>query len=181
MSTVLLEPDDLLRMPDGDFYELVDGVAKEKPMGAKSERVSLRLAYLLEGFCSRTGCGTVFGSNTGYRNCFPGKPRQLRKPDVSFIASGRLPNNEPPEGDLTIAPDFIAEGASPGDGYEEILERIADFRIAGTRLIWVISPKTKSVWIRRADGTCAEVDESGELSGEDVIPGFTCRVAELFI
>lgn len=181
MSAVLLEPDDLLRMPDGDFYELVDGVAKEKPMGAKSERVVVRLVSLLDQHATRTGCGIAFNGNTAYRNCFPGKPRQLRKPDASFIASGRLPNDEPPEGDLTIPPDFIAESVSPGDGYEEVLERLADFRSAGTRLIWIISPKTKSVWIRRSDGTCAEVDEFGELSGEDVIPGFACKVAELFI
>jgi len=180
MSAVLLEPDDLLRMPDGDFDELVDGVAKEKPMGAKSERVVLRLGSLLDQHCLRSRCGIVF-TNTGYRNCFPGKPRQLRKPDVSFIISGRLPDDQAPSGDLTIAPDFIAESVSPGDGYEEVQGRVSDFQSARTRLIWVISPETRTVLIRRLDGTCAEVGESGELSGEDVIPGFACAVAELFI
>jgi len=29
--------------------------------------------------------------------------------------------------------------------------------------------------------TCAELSEAGTLSGEDVIPGFTCPVAELFV
>jgi hypothetical protein len=36
------------------------------------------------------------------------------------------------------------------------------------------------VLIRRADGTADEVSEQGELDGEDVLPGFRCRVAELF-
>jgi len=180
MDQVLLEPDDLLRMPNGDWYELIDGVAKEKSIGAKSERVVVRLASLLDQHCLATGCGMVFG-NTGYRNCFPNKPRQLRKPDVSFIAAGRLPNNEPPDGDFTIAPDFIAESVSPGDGYDEVLERVMDFRSAGTLLMWVISPLNKSVQVRRADGTCSEFFAGDSLSGEDVIPGFKCQVAELFL
>ncbi|HXD87398.1 MAG TPA: Uma2 family endonuclease, partial [Urbifossiella sp.] len=73
------------------------------------------------------------------------------------------------------------EVASPNDGYEEIQSRVADFQSAQTRLIWVVSPHTRSVLIRRLDGSCAELREDGELSGEDVIPGFRCKVAELFI
>ncbi|HEY3787749.1 MAG TPA: Uma2 family endonuclease [Urbifossiella sp.] len=122
----------------------------------------------------------AFGE-TSYRSCFPGKPRQLRNPDASFIATGRLPNDEPPLGDLMIAPDMIAEIVSPNDGYEDVQSRIADFRSARTRLIWVVSPHTKSILIRRIDGSCAEIFEDGELSGEDVIPGFTCKVADLFV
>jgi hypothetical protein len=33
----------------------------------------------------------------------------------------------------------------------------------------------------RADGTCEEMGEAGALSGENVLPGFTCAVAELFV
>jgi Uma2 family endonuclease len=176
----LMEPDDLLRMPDGEHFELIDGVPKEKPMGAKSDSIATTLSALLYAYCRAHKLGHVFGSQTGYR-CFPGKPRQVRKPDVSFIACGRLPNNEPPEGDIMIAPDVMVESVSPNDGYEEVQERVADFRLAKTPLIWVISPKTRSMLIRRLDGTCAEVFEGGELSGEDVVPGFTCKVAELFV
>jgi Uma2 family endonuclease len=179
MTPVLLEPDDLLRMPDGDRYELIDGIPTEKPMGAKSNRITLRLGSLLDLFCRQTGCGLAF-VETSYRGCFPGKPRQLRKPDVSFIASGRLPNDEAPDGDLTLAPDLAVEVVSPGDGYEEIMDRVSDFQLAKTRLIWVISPKTKSALIRRLDGSCTELHESDALTGEDVVPGFTCQVAELF-
>jgi Uma2 family endonuclease len=180
MATVMRELDDLLDMPNRDQYEVIDGIPTEKNMGAKSQRVVVRLTSLLDQHCLRSGCGTVF-TDTGFRNCFPDKPLQLRKPDVSFIATGRLAGGQPPSGDLTIAPDFIAESVSPGDGYEEVQVRVADFRSAKTRLIWVVSPETKSVLIRRLDGTCAELYEHDELSGEDVIPGFTCKVAELFI
>jgi hypothetical protein len=48
------------------------------------------------------------------------------------------------------------------------------------RLIWILIPPTRTVLVRRLDGTATELGEGGELSGEDVLPGFTCRVADLF-
>jgi Uma2 family endonuclease len=178
--TQLLEPEDLLKLPDGDHYELIDGVPKEKLMGAESDRVALRLGGLLDQFCLKAECGLAFGSQTGYR-CFPNAPKQVRKPDASFVAKGRLPGDKSPKGDITIVPDFVVEVVSPNDTYEEVAVRVEDYKSAKVKLIWVISPATKSVLIRRLDGTCAEVGESGTLSGEDVIPGFACPVAELFV
>jgi Uma2 family endonuclease len=179
-SPELMEPENLLRMPDSDHYELIDGVPVEKHMGAKSDRIALRLGGLLDQYCLRTRPGLTFGSQTGYR-CFPNNPRQVRRPDVSFVANGRFPGDQPPDGDIDIAPDLAVEVVSPNDGYEEIQARVMDYKSARTRLIWVISPKTKTVLVRRLDGTCAEVGEAGELSGEDVIPGFSCKVADLFV
>jgi Uma2 family endonuclease len=178
-TPVLLDPDDLEKLRDGDHYELIDGVPKEKQMGAESDRVALRLGGLLDQFALKTKCGLAFGSQTGYR-CFPNK-QQLRKPDVSFVASGRLAGDRPPEGDITLTPDLAVEVVSPNDGYEEVHARVMDYKSVKVRLIWVISPKTRTVLIRRADGTCEEVGETGTLSGEDVIPGFACPVAELFV
>ena len=179
--TALLEPDDLADLPDGgDHYELIDGVPVEKQMGAEADRITVRLSSRLDPYCERTGCGPVFGGQTGYR-CFPSKPRQLRKPDLSFVAAGRLPGGQVPEGDFQIAPDLAVEAVSPNDTYEEVAVKLADYKDAKVRLVWVISPKTKTVLIRRADGTLSELDAAGTLSGEDVIPGFSCPVADLFV
>jgi Uma2 family endonuclease len=176
----VLEPDDLLRLADGDNYELIDGRLKEKLMGAESDKLALRVGSLLDQFCLRTRCGAVFGSQTGYR-CFAGKPKLVRKPDASFVSQARLPDGKPPKGDFSVAPDLVVEVVSPNDTYEEVAVRVADFKSAGVPLIWVVSPETRSVLIRRADGTLSEVGEAGALSGEDVLPGFTCAVADLFV
>jgi Uma2 family endonuclease len=69
----------------------------------------------------------------------------------------------------------------PSHTLEEVEIKVKEYRSAGVKLIWVVSPKARTVVIRRLDGTCAELDEAGTLSGEDVIPGFTCPVAELFV
>jgi Uma2 family endonuclease len=176
----LLEPEDLLRMPDGDRYELIDGVPKEKPMGAKSDEIAGLILTALNVFIRPRKLGRAYPSKTGFQ-CFPGKPGSVRLPDASFVATGRLAGDRTPDGHIPIAPDLAVEVVSPNDYAEEVEQKVADYRAAGVKLIWVVYPATKTVLVRRADRTCAELDEAGTLSGEGVLPGFTCPVAELFV
>jgi Uma2 family endonuclease len=120
----VLDPDDLLEMPDGGGYELIDGRLQEKSMGARSDRIALRLGGRMDQFCLQTKCGLVFGSQTGFR-CFPKWPKLVRKPDVSFVAAGRLPNDQPPDGDVDLAPDLAVEVISPNETYEEVEAKVA--------------------------------------------------------
>lgn len=176
----VIEPDELLAMPGGEHYELIDGRLKEKEMGAESDKVALRIGGLLDQFCLQTKCGIAFGSQTGFR-CFPKQPKLVRKPDAAVIVAGRLPNDKWPKGDIALAPDLVVEAVSTNDTYEEVAVKVAEFKSVGVKLIWVISPETRTVLIRRVDGTCAELDETGTLSGESVLPGFACPVADLFV
>jgi Uma2 family endonuclease len=173
-----LTPDDLLTMPGGEHYELIDGIPKEKAKGAESDEISAAVITALRNFVLQHKLGHVYGSQTGFR-CFP--KNRVRKPDSAFVATGRLMNNKTPKGDIDIAPDLVIEVISPNDTYEEVMTKVMDYKSAQVRLIWVISPETKTVWVRRVDGTCVELNETGTLSGEDVLPGFTCPVAELFV
>ncbi|MCE9561605.1 MAG: Uma2 family endonuclease [Planctomycetes bacterium] len=180
LPTQLLEPEDLLAMPDGDRYELIDGMPKEKPMGAESDEVAMSAGSLIRAFVKANRLGHVYGSQTGFQ-CFPKDSKAVRMPDTSYVATGRLPNDRTPEGYIKIAPDLAVEVISPNETYEEVEAKVKEYRSAGVKLIWVVSPKSRTVLIRRLDGTCAEVDEAGTLSGEDVIPGFACPVVELFV
>src|SRR5207253_914792 len=105
---------------------------------------------------------------------------RVRRPDFSFIAPGRLPDDRSPEGYVHIPPDLAAEVFSPNDPAEEIEEKRVEYLQAGVPLVWIVYPATKTVHVFRQDGTSAAITEAGELSGEDVLPGFTCRVAEIF-
>jgi Uma2 family endonuclease len=177
----ITRPEDLDEMADGGLFEFVDGQLVEKHIGAESDEIALRLGGRMQTFAETHSLGRVYGGTTGYRNCFPHAPRLLRKPDVSFVTEARLPDGRTPRGDFTIAPDFAAEVVSPNDTYEEVARKVWDYKQAAVRLIWVIDPATKTVLIRRLDGSCAELDETGTISGEDVVPGFSCPVAELFV
>lgn len=162
-----------------DDFELVDGQLVEKPMGAESDTIALSVGSLLKPFVRQNKLGQAFGSQTGYR-CFPHEPKRVRKPDVSFVALDRMEGGVPPKGDFTIAPDLAVEVVSPHDLYEDLEAKVQDYLKAGVKLIWIISPGSKTVLIRRLGGSCAALAADGELSGEQVLPGFVCKVADLF-
>jgi Uma2 family endonuclease len=171
--------DDLLRMPDGDRFELVDGKLVEQSMGARSSYTGGRLSRILGTYCESPFLGYVLPADTSYQ-MLPGRPNLVRKPDVSFIRLDRFPTGDLPEGHIRLAPDLAVEVVSPNDLFYEVEEKVQEYRTAGVRLVWIIVPPTRTVLVRRLNGTIAEVGEGGELDGEDVIPGFRCRVADLF-
>jgi Uma2 family endonuclease len=171
--------DDLLALPDGDHFELVDGRLVEKQMGAESSYIGGRLGRLLGAYCESPFSGWVLPADASYQ-FLPDRPNLVRKPDVSFIRLGRLPNEVLPTGHIRLPPDLAVEVVSPNDLYYEVEEKVREYRQAGVRLVWIVVPPSRTVLVRRLDGTATEVLEGGELSGEDVVPGFRCRVADIF-
>ena len=182
-TKTLVTPDELLTMPDGVDYELVDGQLVERHMGAESSAIAAAIAMLLGMFIKNRKLGHLFTTDCGYQ-CFPDAPGKVRKPDVSFVQMGRLPNERPPKGFIRIAPDLVVEVLSPGDAADDVEVKVAQYIAAGVRLVWVVSPSTRSVRIQRpataALGSSGAAGENDTISGEDVIPGFTARVAEFF-
>ena len=173
-------PEELLAMPDGEHYELVNGVPVERTTSLLSSRVETMLVRILDASCVENDLGWVLGPTCGYR-CFPWKPGKVRRPDVSFIARDRLPSQEHwSEGYVTIPPDLAVEVTSPTDEVYDLEEKVEEYLRAGVRLIWVIHPEVQAIQVIRADGSGLRVRSGGELSGEDVVPGFRCPVDALF-
>lgn len=171
--------EEFLSWPEADFYELVDGVPVEMHMGAESSYIAGELHYQIRTFLRSQPLGWIFPQETTFQ-FLPERPNLVRKPDVSFVRRGRFPNEKFPAGHIRLAPDLAVEVVSPNDLYYEVEQKISEYRTAGIPLIWIVCPPTRNVLIRRGDGTCGEVGYAGELSGEQVLPGFTCRVADLF-
>jgi Uma2 family endonuclease len=179
LLTTELTADEFEAMPDTKSLELVNGYLREKKVGAESGSIAGRIYSQLERFCLDKPVGHPLPADIGFR-CFPGRPKHVRKPDAAFIRFGRLPGEKLPKGDFKIAPNLAVEVVSPNDLYEELEDKIMEYRSAGVELIWVISPTSRRVLIRRLDGSASEVPEDGELSGEGVVPGFKCAVREFF-
>ncbi len=182
MSTaepLVYTPEDLLCMPDGKHFELVDGELRGIERGAESEWIAGELFGFLRDKTSHPRTGWVFGPATGYQ-CFPNAPGKVRKPDASFIKLGRLPDEKIPKGHIRMAPDLAAEVVSPHDLYSEVTAKVDEYLEAGVSLVWVIDPETRSVSVSRQDGSTSVLREEMSLDGEDVIPGFSCVIADLF-
>src|SRR5262249_28848704 len=150
MSTVAepktYTPDDLLRMPDGDRYELVDGRLEELNVSALSSLISARLLRRLEEFCEPDALAWIFNADCGYQ-CFPRHPGKVRKPDVSVVLRDRLPAEQLEEGYLTLPPDLAVEAVSPNDTAYRVEQKVQEYLEAGVRLVWVIYPPTQTVHV----------------------------------
>lgn len=179
-ESTLYTPDDLLTMPGGERFELVDGRLLETDMGAEADWISTRIKKLLAIHVDANHLGYVFGPETGYQ-CFPDDPMKVRKPDGSFVAAGRLPGGRIPRGHIRIAPDLAVEVISPNDSYYGVEAKIHEYRDAGVRLIWIVNPENRTVRVDvTADGRQFELSVGDELDGSVVLPDFRCQVAELF-
>lgn len=174
-----ISPDEFEEMSGVDHMELVDGVIREKGMGFESSFIQARLNKLLSTFVDDRLLGMVFEGEAGYR-CFPHRPRLVRKPDVSFVRTGRFPNDRPPLGFSDLVPDFVAEVISPNDSSFEVQERLNDFLLVQVPLIWIVDPHTRTVQTYQPDRTIRRLTASEELVGDPVLPGFRVRVADLF-
>ena len=179
LARVTFTPEDLLSIPEAKGCELVDGLLVERNMGAESTWITTRLARYLDVFCDANRLGWVFTGEAGYL-CFPFAPTLVRKPDASFVRRGRLPGGLPPTGHILLPPDLAVEVVSPNDLYYEVEREIHEYLRAGVPLVWVINPPTQVVRIHRPGGSLTDLEGQQELTGENVLPGFRCRVADLF-
>jgi Uma2 family endonuclease len=172
-------PEDLLQMPDGHHYELVNGKLVERNMGAESSGIAANFIRLVGQFVHAHNLGKVFVSDCGYQ-CFADDPKKVRYADGSFIARGRLPDDRTPKGHVRIAPDFAVEVVSPNDLADEVEAKRVEWLRAGVRLLWIVYPQTQTVHVYRLSAHPLALGGDDELKGDDVLPNFTCKAAELF-
>lgn len=173
-------PDELLNLPDAHRFELIDGRLVEQNVSVKSSWIAGEIAFRIRKFLEQSPLGYVFPEGTAYR-CFPNESRRVRRADVSFIRLQRWQPNDFDEGFCPIAPDLAVEVVSPHDTHQEIQAKLQDYFSAGVPLIWLVEPGTCTVTVYRQGGdsiSLLRVNDS--LSGEEILPGFSCMIAELF-
>ncbi len=182
MATVgqrLITAEEFARMPaaaDGSRQELVRGVIETMPPpgalhGACCSRIDRRLGTFVEA----QQLGHVCCNDTGFIS--ERSPDTVRGPDVSFWSRERLPVL--PSGYPEIPPDLAVEVVSPNDHYSRVQGKVRHYLGRGVRLVWVVDPEDRSVTVYRRQQQASILGETDTLSGEDVIPGFSCRVADL--
>ncbi len=77
-------------------------------------------------------------------------------------------------------PILIAEVLSPHDTQEEVAERVDEYLDCGVPLVWIVSTRFRTVTVHRPNVDPVALDVRGTLGGFAELPGFSCRVADLF-
>ncbi|QIN77804.1 Uma2 family endonuclease [Rubrobacter marinus] len=179
-TSTVTTAEDLLRLPDdGKRRELVRGELREMvPAGARHGSVVMALAAPLSQHARTSRLGIVLAAKTGFR--LSRNPDTVRAPDVSFVARERVPVGGPPDGYWDLAPDLAVEVVSPNDAAAEVQAKVQMWLEAGSRLVWVVYPATRSVVVHRSLKDISTLTAADVLDGGEVVPGFELCVAEAF-
>ena len=158
--------------------ELVKGALRElAPANFEHGLVAGKLQVLVGQYVMSQRLGYVVAAETGF--VLSEQPATVRAPDMAYVSRERVMESHI-ERFADFAPDLVAEVVSPSDTFSSVAEKVEDWLNAGVRLVWVIDPATKTVRVHRAGQPTQVLHEQDTLSGEDVLPGFACKVSELF-
>ncbi len=184
MATVtekLLTAEEFSRLPnppDGSKQELVKGeIVTMPPPGFAHGVCQMRISGILDQHARshRLGRMAVESGLITERN-----PDSVRGPDISFWSFERLPPEQTPQGYPEVAADLCVEVLSPSNRPKDIREKIVEYFARGVRLVWIVDPEDRSVVVYRSPKEGCILHETATLSGEEVLPGFSCCVGDFF-
>jgi Uma2 family endonuclease len=162
----------------GERFELVKGELIEMtPPGGLHGSTAVELGSLLRDFVKPRNLGGIM-VESGY--LLTTNPDTVRGPDVSFLSTEKISPDGIPDGYISGAPDLAVEIVSPSDTASIIQDKVQDYLTYGTQLVWVIYPRQRIVVVHYPDGTARTLNQTDTLSGEDILPDFSCRVVDIF-
>jgi Uma2 family endonuclease len=178
-ETVTYTPETLLRHPDAVSYELVSGTLVKRHTSAALSSLTVRIAYLLANEADRTGEATAYAADLGYR-CFPNKPDEVRKPDISVVRRQRLQALKGDPDYMPIPADLAVEVISPNDLFHDVAAKVEDYLNAGFGAVWIAYPPLKMVMVYKPGGVAVVLHEDDQITAEPALAGFRCRVGDFF-
>jgi len=182
MSTTtvkLITAEEFGKMPepiDGSKEELVKGVIVTMPPPKGLHGIiQAKILRKIGNFVEDRNLGWVVAESG---TILERDPDTVRGPDVAFYSITRQPT--PPDDYFEIAPDLVVEVLSPDDRRVKVREKIRQYVAAGVKLVWLVDPDLRIVTVYRGSLRGVEHDETDTLDGGDVLPEFSCKVADFF-
>jgi Uma2 family endonuclease len=162
------------------LYEVVDGKRVElPPMGARETHLGSSLFILLGSFVK---AGRLGRAESEMLFLLDPEAGLERRPDVAFVSYGRWPRERPVPTTAAwqVVPNLAAEVVSPTNLAPEVLRKVREYFRAGVQRVWVVYPDEEQVYVYSSPTSIRVLDRSGELDGEEVLPGFRLPLSELF-
>jgi Uma2 family endonuclease len=173
-TTQLMTAEELMQLDGPNRHELIKGeLLTMPPPQFEHGRVVANLTILLGQYIKTNKLGAIC-TEAGYK--LESNPDTVLGPDVSFVFKDRVVR---PEGYYLGPPDLAVEVRSPSDRRTR-LERKANLWLSfGTKSVWLVDPKLRTVELFGANGERKLLHESDELI-DDTVPGFRVAVLEIF-
>ena len=175
----LVTGEELLARGDIGPSELIEGrIVMMSPTGFEHGDYELNFGETLKAFVRRNKLGKVVVGEVGIyirRN-----PDTVRAADVVFISNERHAQRKQKRGYLDVAPELVVEVLSPDDAWSEVTQKLREYFSVGVKLVWVADPASRTVYAYRTTTDVREFAERDALPGDDVLPGFSVPVKDLF-
>jgi Uma2 family endonuclease len=173
----LMTAEDLWALADRGRYELVRGkLICMSPTSGPHGKTENRVAHWITSFADETGLGEVYVGETGF--LIARDPDTVRGADVAFLTKEHAAL-VPSTGYVPFPPDLVVEVVSPDDLWSEVQGKVNEWLVAGAPLVWVFDPQRKSI-----DAFTPErhwsLQEGDDLTGGDILPGFSVPLAKFF-
>ncbi len=165
----------------GESYELIEG--ELVPMARTDNEhgaICARLGFALKMYSMQIGrLARITESSGPYYT--RGDDRTARKPDVAFtFYTDRVPVAQEPVFYMNAVPDLIIEVISPGNTAEEMDDKIQEWFSFGVRLVWLIFPKSRRVYVYSDNRHAYILTRDEKITGGDVLPGFESPLKAIF-
>jgi Uma2 family endonuclease len=159
--------------------ELIDGAIVEMASSSqKNTVIAGRMIYFLNAFVIPQGIGYVTVPDGGYYI----NEINSYQPDAAYISKARHSDLSGIE--FPVAPDLAIEVISTSESSLDVQTKVERYLEAGTRMVWTVYERTKQVRVWKQDSKgqiTMQVKGGGDtLSGDDVLPGFTLKVNDIF-
>ena len=159
---------------DLEGYEYVKGeLIPVPPASIEHGDISMNLISPLNTYVRENQLGRIYIPDTGFR-----VGERVLIPDIAFVSTDRIPADRSKAS--PVPPDLAVEVVSPTDVSRRIEEKAFAYLEAGTQLVWVIKPLSKTVTVYRSETDITLLTRNDILMGENVVEGFSCQVAALF-
>ncbi len=163
---------------DDSRLELLQGeLIKMSPVNIRHLRIVGTLVRDVGVFVQEHDLGIV-GPEGGF--VLERDPDTLLAPDVAFIRKDRVPSDDDSDGFPELAPDLVIEVVSPGDRASEVYAKTRVYLDAGVRMVITVWPKNQTVTVERSVSSRTTLTLSDVFDGDDVLPGFSLPIKEIF-
>jgi Uma2 family endonuclease len=169
------------RAEDEPLYEIVDGQRVElPPMSILASRVASRLFAQLGHHLHGKPLGEALVETLVH---LPLPVDRNRRPDLAFVSAERIAQAPPQPGSdnaWDVVPELLVEVVSPNDLAEEIMARLSEYWTAGAKLVWIVYPTQRLVYVYESLRQVRILGEADELDGGSVLPNLRIPLMPLF-
>lgn len=182
MATTTAAPltlEEFSRLPDdGNKHELSEGrLIVMPPVKSLHTLVALAILEALQAYLREQPIGRAI-PEAGY--VLSRNPLTVRQPDISVLSTDRI-HATGDDDYFEGSPEVAIEVVSPSDTAQELAIKVEQYLRFGAKQVWIVFPKPRQIHVHEPGAHRMVLEESEVLTGGDVLPGFSVKVADLFV